>query len=70
MDKLTEEKKIKIGQICNKICTVLFVLFFIDTCVIITFDIKIYLISVIIIAVLFAISCAVAHMCLKDYKPQ
>lgn len=70
MDKLTEEKKIKIGNICNRIATILFILFFIDTCVIITFDIKLYLIITAVIVVLFAVCCIVAHMCLKDYKPQ
>ena len=34
MQETKEDKKIKIGQICNKISTVLFVLFFIDVCVI------------------------------------
>ena len=70
MNKVTDEKKIKIGKFCNKLATVLFVLFFIDTCVIITFDIKIYLITTIVIAVLFGICCIVGHKCLKDYKPQ
>lgn len=70
MDKLSAEKKIKIGKICNKIATILFVLFFIDTCVIITFDWKLYLIITAVIVVLFAICCIVAHLCLKDYKEQ
>lgn len=70
MDKMTDEKKIKIGQVCNKIATVLFVLFFIDTCVIITFDLTLYLIITAIIVVLFAICCIVGHICLKDHKPQ
>lgn len=69
MDKLTEEKKIKIGLICNKIATVLFVLFFINMCVIITYDFTVFLILTIIIVVLFAICCIVGHKCLKDYKP-
>lgn len=70
MDKMTEEKRIKLGQICNKLATILFVLFFIDTCVIITFDIKLYLIITAVIVILFAICCIIAHRCLKDYKPQ
>lgn len=70
MDKLTKEKKIKIGLICNKIATALFVLFFINTCVIITFDFTIFLILTITIVVLFSICCIVAHKCLKDYKPE
>ena len=70
MDKLTEEKKIKIGQICNKAAMILFVLFFIDTCVIITYNLKLYLIITAVIVVLFSLCCIVAHICLKDYKPQ
>lgn len=67
---MTEEKKIKIGLLCNKLCTVLFVLFFINTCVIITWDFTLFLIITIVIAILFAICCIVAHKCLKDYKPE
>lgn len=70
MEKLTEEKKIKIGLMCNKIATLLFVLFFIDTCVIVTFDLTLYLIITAVIVVLFAICCIVGHIFLKDYKPQ
>lgn len=71
MEKLTEEKKIKIGLICNKICTVLFVLFFIDTCVVFNFvGLAAYLISVTIIVLLFSICTIIAHKFLKDYKPQ
>lgn len=70
MAKLTDEKKIKIGKILNKVCTVLFVCFFLVTCVIVTMDFKLYLILVIIIAVLFAICAIISHILLKDYKPE
>lgn len=70
MDKLTQEKKIKIGLVLNKVCTVLFVLFFLVTCVIVTVDLKLYLILVILIAALFGICSFIAHKLLKDYKPE
>ncbi len=70
MNRLTEEKKIKIGLVCNKIATVLFILFFINTCVIITFNFTIFLILTIVIVALFTICCIVGHKCLKDYKPE
>ena len=67
---MQEEKKIKLGKLCNKIATVLFVLFFIDTCVIVTWNVTAYIVSVIVIMLLFSICCIVAHHCLKDYKPE
>lgn len=67
---MSEEKKIKLGKIMNKIATLLFILFFLDTCVIVTIDFTLYIVSVITIAILFAICTVVAHICLKDYKPQ
>lgn len=70
MGKLTDEKKIKIGLLCNKICTVLFVLFFINTCVIITWNFQVFLTITIIIAALFGVCCTIAHKFLKDYKPE
>lgn len=70
MDKLTEEKKIKIGLMCNRIGTALFVLFFINTCVVITYDFTIFLVLTIVIVVLFTICCIVGHKCLKDYKTE
>ena len=78
MQETKEDKKIKIGQICNKTLsillgipiTVLFVLFFIDVCVIPIMQMEFFLISVAVIVVLFAISCIVGHICLKDYKPE
>ena len=70
MSKLTEEKKIKIGLILNKVCTILFVLFFLVTCVIVTVgSLQLYLILVGTIFVLFAICSLVAKSFLKDYKP-
>ncbi len=70
MSKLTKEKKIKIGLICNKICTVLFVLFAINVCVVITFDFTLFIILTAVLTILFSASCITAHICLKDYKPQ
>ncbi len=70
MEKLTEQKKIKIGLFLNKVCTVLFVLFFLVTCVIVTVGIKLYLILVVSIAALFGICSFIAHRLLKDYKPE
>lgn len=70
MSKLTKENKIKLGLICNKICTVLFVLFVINVCVVITLDFTLFLIFTAILVVLFSASCVTAHICLKDYKPQ
>lgn len=67
---MTEEKKIKIGKICNKICTVLFVLFFIDVCVIPIMNKIFFMISTVVIVILFAICCIVSHILLKDYKPE
>lgn len=69
MEKHVDENKIKIGLICNKISTVLFILFFIDVCAIPIMEITFFIISVAIIVVLFAICCIIAHICLKDYKP-
>lgn len=67
---MTEEKKIKIGKIFNNITTVLFVLFFISVFVIPIMNKTFFLVSTIVIAVLFCISCIISHICLKDYKPQ
>lgn len=67
---MTEEKKIKIGKIFNKITTVLFVLFFISVFVIPIMNKTFFLVSTIVIAALFCISCIISHICLKDYKPQ
>ena len=70
MNKLTEAKKIKIGLILNKVCTVLFVLFFLVTCVIVTVGLELYLILVLSISILFGICSFLAHKLLKDYKPE
>lgn len=67
---MTEDKKIKIGKICNKAATVLFILFFIDVCVIPIMNETFFIVSTIVIAVLFAVCCVVSHMFLKDYKPE
>ncbi len=68
---MTEEKKIKIGLFLNKVCTVLAVLFFLVTCVVMTLvKFKVYLALVITIAVLFGICSVASHFLLKDYKPE
>lgn len=66
---MTEEKKIKIGMICNKINTVLFVLFFIDMCVIPIMNKTFFMVSTAVIVILFSICCIISHIFLKDYKP-
>lgn len=70
MSKLTKEKKIKIGLLCNKICTAAFILFVINVWVVITFDFNLFLILTVVLVVMFSASCVTAHICLKDYKPQ
>ena len=67
---MTEDKKIKIGKLCNKIATVLFVLFFIDTCVMPIMNKRFFITSGVIIAILFAICSITSHILLKDYKPE
>ena len=69
MAKLTEDQKIKIGLILNKVCTGLFIAFFLVTCVIVTIGMTAYLITVISIFVLFAICSIISNKFLKDYKP-
>ena len=66
---MTEDKKIKIEKLCNKIATVLFVLF-IDTCVMPIMNKRFFITSVVIIAILFAICSITSHILLKDYKPE
>ena len=46
---MTEDKKIKIGKLCNKIATVLFVLFFIDTCVMPIMNKRFFITSVVFV---------------------
>ncbi|MCR5705055.1 MAG: hypothetical protein K6G85_10580 [Eubacterium sp.] len=70
MKKLTEEKKIKIGLVLNHVCTVLFVMFFLLTCVIVTVGLKTYLISLAVIVGLFTICSLISQRLLKDYKPK
>ena len=67
---MTEENKIKIGKLCNKVATLLFALFFIDACVIPVMNKRFFITSVVIIAVLFAICSITSHILLKDYKPE
>ena len=55
---MTEDKKIKIGKLCNKIATVLFVLFFIDTCVMPIMNKRFFITSVVIIAILNRNKCS------------
>lgn len=67
---MTEEKKIKIGKLLNKMGTLFFALFFIDACVIPIMNKRFFITSVVIIAVLFAICSITSHILLKDYKPE
>lgn len=67
---MSEEKKIKLGKFLSKLNTVLLILFFLDTCVIVTIDFKWYMISVLTIAALFIISTVISHFCMKNYKPE
>lgn len=69
MAELTEEKKIKIGKILNKVCTALFIAFFVVTCVIGVLPLPVYLTIVIIIFIAFAACTIVANKFLKNYKP-
>lgn len=68
MAELTEEKKIKIGLILNKVCTALFVAFFVVTCVIGVLPLPVYLTIVIAIFVAFAVCTIIANKFLKNYK--
>lgn len=70
MSKLTEDQKIKIGLILNKVNTGLFIAFFVVTCVIGVMELWLYLTIVISIFVLFAISTIVSNKFLKNYKPE
>ena len=69
MSNLTEDQKIKIGLILNKVCTGLFVAFFVVTCVIGVLEMWVYLTIVISIFVAFAVCTIIANRFLKDYKP-
>ncbi len=69
MNNLTKERKTKIGLLCNKAATVLFVLFFINVCVIPVMNMKFFMITTVIIVILFAVCCIIGHIFLKDYKP-
>ena len=69
MANLTEEKKIKIGLVLNKVCTALVVAFFIVTCVIGVMEMWLYLTIVISIFVAFAVCTIIANKFLKNYKP-
>ena len=69
MAKLTEDQKIKIGLILNKVCTGLFIAFFVVTCVIGVLEMWLYLTIVISIFVAFAVCTIIANKFLKNYKP-
>ena len=69
MSNLTEDQKIKIGLILNKVCTGLFVAFFIVTCVIGVLPLPVYLTIVILIFIAFAVCTIISNKFLKDYKP-
>ncbi len=70
MSNLTEEQKIKIGLILNKVCTGLFIAFFVVTCVIGVLPLPVYLSIVIAIFVAFAVCTVIANKFLKNYKPE
>jgi hypothetical protein len=67
---MTEEKKIKIGKVLDKVNTVLFILFFVDVCVIPIINQTFFIVSTIVIAVAFCICTIISHNLLKDYKPE
>ena len=69
MAKLTEDQKIKIGLILNKVCTGLFIAFFVVTCVIGVLEMWLYLTIVISIFVAFAVCTIISNKFLKNYKP-
>ena len=69
MANLTEDQKIKIGLILNKVNTVLFVAFFIVVCVIGVLPMWLFLTIVISIFVLFAACTIISNQFLKNYKP-
>ncbi len=69
MANLTEDQKIKIGLILNKVCTALFIAFFVVTCVIGVLDLWLYLTIVIAIFVAFAVCTIISNKFLKNYKP-
>ncbi len=69
MSNLTEDQKIKIGLILNKVCTGLFIAFFVVTCVIGVLPLPVYLTIVILIFIAFAVCTVIANKFLKDYKP-
>ena len=68
MSNLTEDQRIKIGLILNKVCTALFIAFFVVTCVIGVLPLPVYLTIVIAIFVAFAVCTIIANKFLKNYK--
>ena len=69
MANLTEDQKIKIGLILNKVNTVLFVEFFIVVCVVGVLPMPIFLTLVGAIFVAFAACTIISNKFLKNYKP-
>ncbi|HAR91879.1 MAG TPA: hypothetical protein DCR28_02105 [Eubacterium sp.] len=69
MANLTEDQKIKIGLILNKVNTVLFVAFFIVVCVVGVLPMPIFLTLVGAIFVAFAVCTIISNKFLKNYKP-
>lgn len=69
MANLTEDQKIKIGLILNKVNTVLFVAFFIVVCVVGVLPMPIFLTLVGAIFVAFATCTIISNKFLKNYKP-
>lgn len=70
MSNLTEDQKIKIGLVLNKVCTVLFVAFFIVVCVVGVMPMWLFLTIVISIFVLFGACTIISNKFLKNYKPE
>ena len=69
MANLTEDQKIKIGLILNKVNTVLFVAFFVVVCVVGVLPMPVFLTVVGIIFVAFAACTIISNKFLKNYKP-
>lgn len=67
---MTKETKIKIGKVSNVTSTIIFVIFVIVAFVGIDVSVQTFIIISAVLMVLFAISCIIGHVCLKDYKEE
>lgn len=70
MDAGDRMDKIKIGKIANTVTSIIFVLWIIVTFVMLTVDVKTYLMLCGVLMAVFAASVIVGHICLKDYKEE